>query len=814
MLADFRYALRMLTNTPGFTAVAVLTLALGLGVNTIVFSAVNALWLRPLPVDQPQTVVCGYAMRDGIDPYETSLLEYSAYRGRSHSFASTGLGDQRVFHLLGRGEPQRLRGAAVTADYFSTLGVKTFLGRLFQPGEYRASGPAVAVISYRFWQRLYGGEAAIVGQALRLEQGAYTIVGVLPPGFDMPFAADVWLPLQTDKGGLSLEERARTKYDFIARLKPGVNLKQADAELKSIARALELDYPQFRRGWSYKLISLRQNLIGDLEGRTRKAVLALVAGVGLVLFICCANLANLLLARGVAREREFGIRFALGATRSQVARQLLTESLLLALLGGLVGLASAYWIAPVLGALSPVQAVSMADLVRDFRIDGRVVGFTFVLALLAAATFGLIPALKVVQSRDLITVIKQREQRAGGTSGGRRLLDSFVVAEIALAATLLVSGALIVQSFRSLQRINLGFHPDNLLMIEMALSSSKYHNHPQRVAFANQVLARVKTLPGVRSASTTTTYPLELFDSASSFTVEGRPPPPPESAPMTIHRVVSPEYFETIGITLLKGRSLSEKDTAQSLPVVVVNRELARQAWPSEDPLGKRIRRGGPNETDFPWLTVVGVVGNVKEDRFNFRSDRPAWYLPYAQQESTNPLHLMVRTAVPPANLVGPIRSTIKSVDPGQPIANISTMSEHLQEALIKEKFSAVLMGTLAAIGLVLAVVGLYGVMAYSVGQRTGEIGLRMALGAQARDIFGLVVRHGLTLIAAGLTIGLCGAYLVTRGLSATLYQISPADPFTFVCVGVLLTSVALLACYIPARHAMKLDPTVALRQE
>ena len=814
MLADLRYALRMLRKTPVFTAVAVLTLALGLGANATVFSAVNALWLRPLPVEKPEGVVCGYAMRNGLDPYVTSLLEFQAYKTGSHSFASTGLGDQRVFHLLGRGEPRRLRGAAVMADYFGTLGVKTFLGRLFQSEEDRPGGAAVAAISYRLWQQLFGSDPTIVGQTVRFNEGAYMVVGVLAPGFDMPFAAEVWVPMQADTASLPLEQRAKPNYDFVARLKPGVSLASADAELKSIARALEAEYPQFRRGWSYKLISLRQNLMGDLEGGARKAVFALVAAVAVVLLICCANLANLLLARGVAREREVSIRFALGATRFQIIRQLIIESLLLAFMGGLVGLLLTFWIAPLLGALSPVQAVSLAESVRDFRIDGHVIEFTFAVSILAAGIFGVIPAVKVIHSRELIAIIKQRDQRGGSVSGGRRLLDVFVIAEIALAATLLVSGGLIVQSFRSLQRIHLGFRPDNLLMVEMALSSTKYQNQSERVSFANQVLARVKALPAVVSASTTTNFPLQLYDSASSFTIEGRASASDESVPVTIHRVISPSYFETLRSTLFKGRDINENDTAQSMPVVVVNKELARQAWPGEEPLGKHIRRGGPNDTTYPWLTVVGVVENVKEDRFHFRTDRPAWYLPYAQQESNNPLYLMVRASTRPANLVGSIRSAIYSVDPNQPIANISTMEERLHEALMKETFSAMLMATLAVIGLVLAVVGLYGVMAYSVGCRTGEIGLRMALGAQAGQIFRLVIRHGLILSAIGLIIGLCGAFFVTRGLSATLFQISPTDPFTFLFVGALLIIVALLASYVPARTAARVNPIVALRCE
>jgi putative ABC transport system permease protein len=811
---DLKFAIRQLRKSPGFTLVAVITLALGIGANTTIFSALNALLLRPLPIRNPEELTSGYAMREGVDPYLTSLLEYVAYRERSQSFANSGIGSQRFFNLVALREPQRLRGAAVTADYLGTLGVKTASGRLFRPEEHRPGGSSVVAISYELWQRLFGGDPGIIGRPLSFEEGTYTVIGVLAPGFNMPFAADIWVPLQLNIEALPLEERAQRNYHLIARLKPDVKLREADAELKRIARDLEQEYPQLRRGWSYKLISLRQDLIGDLEGRTRKALFALVAAVGFVLLICCANLANLLLARGVAREREISIRFALGAGRFRIVRQLLTESLLLAFLGGVAGLLLAYWIAPLLGGLSPVQTVSLASFLRDFQIDAHVLEFCFVLTLLTAAIFGFIPALKVIRSRDLITIMKQGEQRAGGAFGGRRLLDGLVVAEIAVAATLLVAGSLLVQSFQSLQRIRLGFQPDNLLIVELPLSPNKYREHRQRVAFAEQMLERIKVLPGVISACATTNFPLQLFDSASSFTVEGRVPSPAGSVSMTIHRLVSPDYFKTLGVTLLEGRLLNEQDTQQNVPVVVINKELARQAWPGEKIIGKRIRRGSSNETNFPWLTVVGVIENIKEDRFNFRADRPAWYLPYAQQESTNPLQLIIRASSRPADLIVPIRHAIHSLDPYQPISNVTTMKDYLAEVLMKERFSAILMGTLAAIGVTLAVVGLYGVMAYSVGQRTGEIGLRMALGARMGDILRLVFGHGVTLIACGLLVGLFGAGLITRGLSETLYEINPSDPFTFILVAVVLASVALLACYLPARGATQVDPMVALRFE
>jgi putative ABC transport system permease protein len=814
LIADLKFALRMLAKTPAVTAIAILTLALGIGANTAIFSAVNALLLRPLPVESPRQLVSGYAMRDGVDPYTTSLLEYTAYRERSHSFSSTGIGTPQFFDLVEQGEPHRLQGAAVTAEYLLTLGVKTASGRVFRMDEDRPGSAPVALISYELWQRSFGGDPGMIGQSLNFEEGRYIVVGILPPAFNMPFAAEVWVPLQLNTETLPLEQSVQTGYDFVGRLKPGVSLAQADAELKHIAASLEQEYPQFRRGWGYKLISLRQNLIGDLRGTTRQGLFALMAAVGFVLLICCANLASLLLARGVTREREISIRFALGAGRSRIVRQLLVESLLLALLGGTVGLLLAYWIAPLLGKLSPIQAVSLASLLRDFRIDWHVLAFAFALSLLAAAVFGSVPALKAIGSSDLVTVMKQWDQRVGGALAGRRMLDLLVISEIALAATLLVSGGLLVQSFYRLERIHLGFRPENLLMVEIPLSPNKYRDHSQRVAFAQQVLEQVRVFPGVASASTTTNFTLQLFDAASSYTVEGQASFSEGSAPATIHRVVNSDYFKTLGAALLKGRALTEQDTSQSLPVVVVNKELARLAWPGEDPIGKRIRRGGPNETSFPWLTVVGVVENIKEDRFNFRADRPTWYLPYSQQESSNPLQLIVRANNRPTDLVIPIRSAIHSIDPNQSISNITTMQAYLAEVLMRDRFSAILMGTLAAIGLTLAAIGLYGVMTYSVGQRTGEIGLRLALGARSHQILWLVFSRALTLIVCGLVVGLCGARLLSRALSGTLYQINATDPSTFLLVALLLGGVAILGCYFPARWASKLDPALALRSE
>jgi putative ABC transport system permease protein len=819
---DLRTSARMLLKRPGFTAVAVLTLALGIGANTAVFSAVNTLLLRPLPVDEIDRLVFGFALREGFDPFGTSLLEYAAYRERSRSFTQSGVGVQQFFNLIGRNEPERLQGAAVMADYLNTLGVKPVVGRGFTVEEDQPGGPAVALVGYGVWQRRFGGEARVVGETINLDGRSYTVVGVMPPGFDVPMGAEIWVPFQVSIGSMPLDQRARNNHEMMARLKPGVSVEQADAELKRIARQLEEEYPQFRRGWSYTVVPLRQQLIGDLAGRTRKALIALLAAVAFLLLICSANVANLLLVRGVSREREMAIRSALGASRGRVVRQLLSESLLLAVLGGGIGLLLAYWMVPFLTALSPIQAVSLSAFLNDIRIDALVLTFTLLVSLLTGALFGLVPALRTARGGKLMLLIRQGEQRSGGSATGRRLRGALVVGQITVSLALLVGGALMVQSFQRLQRVELGFRPDKLLTMQLVLSSAKYEQHHQRVAFVEQALQRVKGLPGVLSAGTTTNIPLSHNSIDSVFTVEGRPPVTPGEVPITAARLVSPGYLETLGVTLLSGRMITEQDRRGRAPVVVISEELARQAWPGEDPIGKRVRGGRLDQTDRPWLTVIGVVKDVKEDRFNFRINRPVWYVPYFEYGQypfvsarlTRQLNLVVEAGGDPADLAASIRRAIQSLDPDQPVSQAMTMSQHLADILITERFSAVLMGTLAVLGLMLAALGLYGVMAYSVSQRTGELGLRVALGARPRDIFRLVIGQGVRLIAVGLGLGVIGALTVTRFLSGTLYEVSPADPATFVGISLLLALVALAASYIPARRAAKVDPMVAIRYE
>jgi Acidobacterial duplicated orphan permease len=811
---DVRYGARMLLKSPSYTAIAVAALALSIGANTAIFSAVNTLLLHPLPVKDIDRLIFSVALREGFDPFGSSFLEYAAYRDRNHSFVSTGMAVQRSFNLIGQTEPERVRGATIMADYLKTLGVQPVVGRAFSPEEDRPGGLPVVLISYGFWQKHFAASPSAIGQSLNLNGRSCNIVGVMPPGFDLPDAAEIWMPLQLNIEGLPLTQRAESRGDIVARLKPGVNLKQADIDLKAIAQQLEQEYPAFRRGWSVRAVPLRQQLLGDLEGHVHKALFALMGGVVFLLLISCANVANLQLARGIARERELAVRCALGAARWRIVRQLLTESLILALLGGLAGLLLAKWLLPILATLNPIQGISFAAFFHNFEIDRRVMGFALVTTLLTGVIFGLAPALKAAGARDLMPRIKLGDQRSGGAGSGRRWFNGLIVAEIAIALTLLVCGGLMTQSFRKLQHLDLGFRPDNLLTMKMVLPDSKYSDYRKRVAFVDEVLQKVRALPGVLSAGTTTNIPLEreiAYDAV--FDVEGRPPPNPNDVPITSHRIVSPDYVETLGVRLIEGRLIDKNDRAETLPVVVVSQEFARQAWPGQHAIGKRVRRIRAGQI-FPWMTVVGVVKDVKEDLFNYRINRPVWYVPYAQFDNNFPVNLVLRASVNPTSLTAAVRDAVRQVDPAQPISNIMTMDTNLSGVLVTERFGSILMGTLAVSGLLLAAIGLYGVMAYAVKQRTGEIGLRVALGARPKHVFGLIMGDGMKLALLGVVVGLAVAWSTTRLLVSLLFEVNTTDPATFVSISLLLASIALLACFFPARRALSVDPMIALRAE
>jgi putative ABC transport system permease protein len=815
---DVRFGLRLIRARPGFSAAAIVTIGLGIGANTAIFSAMSALLLRPLPIADVDRLLFGMALREGYDPFGTSLLEYALYRDEARTIASSGLGAPRLFHLVGRGEPERLRGAAVTASYLGTLAVEPPIGRLFSTDEDRPGGPAVVLLGHGLWQRRFGGDPQIVGRALALDGRPHTVIGVLPAGFDMPFAAEVWVPMQTAIESLPLDQRAANANELVARMRPGVTLEQVDAELARLAARLAAEHPQLRRGWSYRVVPLRRQLMGDLDGSTRRSLFALSVGVGALLLLCCANVAGLLLARGVARRGELATRLSLGARRGRLVRQLVVESLLLAIAGGLVGLVVAVAAQPLLTALQPIQAAALGGHLGDFRIDWRVLGFAAVVTLLGGVLAGLLPALQVARAGNLAEVLERREQRSASGVAGKRALASLVVGEVAIAATLLVGAALMVKSLARLQEMRLGFRPDGVLTAELPLSEDRYPDLAAKVLLVEQVLARVRTLPGVTAAGVTSNVPLQRGVTLDAiFEVEGAPPPAPDQVPITAHRLVTAGYAETLGLTLRAGRFLDERDRAASQPVAVVSETLARQSWPAGDALGKRVRRlragvGGP------WMTVVGVVADSKEDRFGFRVDRPVWYLPLAQHSfplpAGLPLNLAVRSETPAETLAAAVRREVLAVDATQPVASVMPMREYLGDLLVAPRFGAVLMGALAVLGLVIAVVGLYALLAYAVSRRVGEIGVRMALGARPVDALGLVLRDGTMLLAAGLALGSAGAWALGRMLRSTLYGVSAADPATFAAVGVLLLAVGLLACGLPARRAARIQPLAALKSE
>ena len=813
---DVRYAVRALRRRPGFTVVAVVTLALGIGATTAVFSAFNALILKPLPFREPGRLVSGIALRQGFDPFNTSLLEYDAYRRGAASLLESGVGASRSFHFGDRGEPENLQGAAVDAEYLETLDVRPVVGRRFTREDDRPGGPSVALLGWDLWRGRFGG-AGVVGRAIRLDDRPYTVIGVLPRGFDMPAASRIWVPLQVRAAALPLSDRAAHRYQLIARLKPGVSRETADAELKGISRQLEKSHPAIRRGWTYRLIDLRQQLLGDLAGRTRRSLVMLNLAVGFLLLICCANVASLLLASGASRESEMAIRQSLGAGDGRLLRQLLTESVVLAAIGGCAGVLLAFWLLPVLARSSPVQADSLGQLLTDFRLDGRTLAFALATTLGTGILFGLVPALRAIRRRDLSGTIR-RGQRSQTGSSNRRPLAALVVCEIAVATSLLTGGGLILRSFRGLQRVEPGFRTERLLTAYLSLPSQSYPAHAGRLALAERLLPRLRALPGVSAAGVSTNLPVDLVSIDSVFEVEGRAPANPADVPITAHRLVTPGYLETLGVTLVRGRLLDARDRSDAPPVAVVSEELARQAWAGRDPIGKRVRRVSAGRPDAPWLTVVGIVRDVKEDRFNFRADRPVWYLPYAQQTDPLPadwpLALAVRTTGDRggAALASAIREAVRSVDPTIPVSPLVPMSERLAGLLVAERFGAVLLGALAVLGLVLAAVGLYGTLAFLVRQRRGEIGLRMALGARPADIFGLVMGRGLWLVAAGLAAGLPGARVLSSFLSGNLYRVSASDPATFGVAAAILAGAALAACFIPARRAAAADPMTALR--
>jgi len=805
IFTDVRFGVRSLLKRPAATLIALVTLALGIGVNTAIFSAVDSVLLRPLPFKDPERLVSIWeqTLRMGIVRNEVAPANFSDLRTQNQSFEAIGAYGPQDINLTGDGEPERISAQLVSANVFSILGVQPALGRTFltnedQPGQHR-----VVVLSDALWQRRFNQDPAIVNRSITLNGEAFTVVGVMPRGFFFPEReAELWVPWAMEP------EQASGRGDhylrLIARLRPGATVERANHDLESIAGRLETEYPRTNEGLNFTSNALHKDYVGDL----RLPILILFGAVGLVLLIACANVANLLLAQATTRRKEIAIRIALGAQRWTIVRQLLIESLLLACAGGLLGTLGAFWGVVALAKFLPESLSKL----QDVTVDARVFVFTLGVSALTAIVFGGVPALLASRTRPGATLSDVARDVSGGTSG-RLVRRVLVVSEVALAVVLLVGAGLLIRSFQRLRQVDIGFATENRLTMKMVLPMPKYAKPDSRRAFYDQMLQRVEALPGVEAAGMITVLPLSFSGMNFSFSVEGRSSPSDVQLPFALYRVVSPGYFRAMGITLQRGRFFDGHDAPDSQPVLLINQRLAEQYWPNEDPIGKRLKIG-PVDSPNQWLTVVGIVNNVRQT--GLYEQKHEIYVPYAQERRAfmAPRDLVVSTKGDAASVVGAVRQAVWTVDKDQPVSNVRTMEQVVTAAISKERFQSLLLGLFAALALLLACVGLYGVISYAVVQRTHEIGVRMALGAKPVDVLRLVIRQGLGLTIIGLVVGVAAGSVVTRVLSDMLYGVGTRDPLTFVGAPLLLLIVALLACYIPARRATRIDPLVALRYE
>ena len=807
---DIRYGVRMLAKHKAFTSIAVITLALGIGANTAIFSVVNELLLRPLPYrDAEQIVTLWEVSPNGRRQNSISRANFRAWYAQNTSYQySAAFSDQRL-NLTGDGEPEELSVQFASHEFFKVLGVEPMLGRTFLPEDDQPGAPEVVVLTHGLWQRRFGGQPGLVGQPITLNGVKFIVIGVMPPNFQFHIKqrsgtgrpAELWTILSMLPGP-GLNERGRF-LGGVARLKDSVTVDYAGNELRTIATRTSEEAPEFNKNYSAEVLPLREQFFGNV----RRPLWLMLGAVGFVLLIACANVANLLLSQATSREKEIAVRAALGARRSRIIRQLLTESLLLALLGSLLGLGLAWLGIKALVAISPGDLVNL----QGVGLNVTVLLWTLGVSMLTGIVFGLAPALHISRLNLNDSLKEGGKSESGQASGSRRLRNALVVSEIALAVVLLVSAGLLIKSFVHLQRVDTGFTTDNVLTMVVRLPEARYQEDPQLVAFFSQALEKIRHLPGVSSAGMVNHLPLYGgLGSSTGFKILGRPEPPPGQGPGTDVRVVDAGYFPTMGIPLLRGRSFSDLELKEVRHVILINEALAREHFPNEDPIGKRLDVA-MFETPQP-AEIIGIVGNVRYDSLVDESPA-AVYFPHPDLAYSF-MTLVIRTEGDPAAIAPAVQREIRSLDPNQPVSDVRTMNKVMADWVSRSRFNTLLLGIFAGLATLLSAVGIFGVMNYSVALRTREIGLRLAVGAQPRQVLVLILKQGLLLTVIGIVLGLGAAFALTRLLSGLLFGVTAVDVTTFTTISVLLVIVSLLACYLPARRAMRIDPLQALRYE
>jgi putative ABC transport system permease protein len=815
---DIRYGFRMLWKNRGVSAIVILALALGIGANSAIFSVVNTVLLRPLPYEQADRLVFLNEKSPVLDEMSISYPNFLDWREHNQSFEKIGVYNRGSYNLTGSGDPERIVTAQMSADMFTLLRVNALHGRVFTNDEDKPGGTPVVVLSYGLWQRRFGGQTSILNEPITLNGKSYTVIGVMPQNYAFPSRAEMWVPVGQLSDQASWKSRGNHPGLYgVGRLKAGVTFEQSDADMNNVAANLEKQYPDSNAGNRVRLRPLLEIFVSDV----RRALWVIFAAVGFVLLIACANIANLLLARATARRKEMAIRTAVGASRWRLARQLLTESILLSLIGGALGLLLARWGIDLILYVSP-DAIPRS---REIGLDWIVLGFTVGVSFLTGILFGLIPALQAGE----VDVHETLKETGRGVSGRHWLRSSLVVGEVATTLVLLIGAGLMIRSFYLLQKVNPGFSYEHLTSFSVSLPQRKYSSPEQRASFYNRLLENIRAVPGVESTAAASGLPLGNNGWQTSFLIDGQPAPPRDQTPLMEACLVTPDYFKAMNIPLLRGRVFNDHDDRSNLAgkdlsklnenereiaamnALVIDEEFARRHWPNDDPVGKYVRLGGdPNGQK---VQVIGVVGRVKMESLNQNSDRVQGYFPFAQTPGGG-MTVIVKGTSDPSQLISSMRAAVKEIDPDQPIYNPRTMDEIRAESVAPERLNLTLLSLFAGIALVLAIVGIYGVMSYSVTQRTHEIGIRMAIGARPRDVFAMILGHGMKLTIIGVVIGLVLAFVLTRLMETMLFGVAPTDATTYTAISVLLVSVALLACYLPGRRATKVEPTISLRYE